>query len=467
MKITFHGAAQTVTGSKHLIYTERGKSILLDCGLFQNKGADNSGLNRHFGFEPSTVNYLILSHAHIDHSGNIPALVKQGFTGPVYCTPATLDLCRIMLADSAHIQENDVEYLNKRRGRKGQSPLEALYSLDDVTEALKQFIPVPLNQTVDIDSHIRFSFTDAGHILGSAAVNLLLDEPSGQKRVFYSGDVGRYNDIILRAPQPFPQADYLIMESTYGDRLHENTKDAESRLQNVVRDTCITRKGKLIIPAFSLGRTQEIVYALDQMSKSGLLDHIPVYVDSPLAISATEIMRRHTESFNPEILEYMKKDADPFGFETLKYIREVEDSKALNDRDEPCIIISASGMLEAGRIKHHLKNNISDARNTILIVGYVPPGSLGGRLIAGDKEVHIFGLPYEVKAHIEVIDSYSAHGDYTELMKYLECQDATQVRKLFLIHGEPAAQLAFKTHLQGRGFKDIVIPMQGESFYLD
>lgn len=467
MKITFYGAAQTVTGSKHLIQTERNKQILLDCGLFQNKGADNATLNRHFGFDPAKVDYMILSHAHIDHSGNIPGLVKQGYKGPIYCTPATLDLCRIMLADSAHIQQNDVAYLNKKRERKGQRAIDPLYTIDDVTNALKNFVPIALNTQTEIDRHIRLTFTDTGHILGSAAINLQLDEPSGKVRLFFSGDVGRYNDIILRSPQKFPQADYLIMESTYGHRLHEKSEDAESRLFKVVHETCVERRGKLIIPAFSLGRTQEIVYALDRMYKKGTLNHIPVFVDSPLAISATNIMRKHTESFNPDILEYMEKDPDPFGFESLQYIQDVEDSKALNEREDPCIIISASGMLEAGRIKHHVKNNISDSRNTILIVGYVPPNSLGGRLIAGDKEVSIFGTPYTVKANIAVIDSYSAHGDYTELLKFLECQDAAQVRRLFLVHGESEALLAFKEHLNGRGFRDIVIPMQGESFYIE
>lgn len=467
MRITFHGAAQTVTGSKHLITTERNKKILLDCGLFQNKGGDNAELNRHFGFDPSEVDYLVLSHAHIDHSGNIPQFVKQGFTGPVFCTPATMDLCRIMLIDSAHIQENDIEYLNKKRERNGLSKLEALYTEEDVYAALKQFIPVPIDHWYDIDDHIKLLYTDAGHILGSAAVTLHLAEPDGLKKVFFSGDTGRYHDVILRSPQPFPQAEYLITESTYGDRLHETTENAEQHLLKIVTDTCVHRQGKLIIPAFSLGRTQEIVYALNRLFNAGQLPYIHVYVDSPLAISATEVMRKHTESFNPEILEYMKKDADPFGFDRLIYVQDAASSKALNDLDEPCIIISASGMLEAGRIKHHVKNNISNEKNTILIVGYVPPGSLGGRLIEGAAEVKIFGKMYPVHAKIEVLDSYSAHGDYKEMMQYLSCQDPLAVRKIFLVHGEPAAQLSYKERLQGMGFKDIIIPMQGESFYLD
>ncbi|MFM1745527.1 MAG: hypothetical protein RLZZ630_1464 [Bacteroidota bacterium] len=467
MQITFHGAAQTVTGSKHLITTGRNKRILLDCGLFQNTGGDNKNINRHFGFDPLTIDLLILSHAHIDHSGLIPFLVNQGYRGPIYCTPATHDLCEIMLADSAHIQESDVMYVNKKRSRNGQRPIDALYTLEDVNEALKLFNPIPLDQWYEVDSHIRFSFSDTGHILGSAAINLDLDEPEGRTRIFFSGDIGRYNDIILRDPQPFPQADFIISESTYGDRLHESGTDAQKHLLEIVRDTCVARQGKLVIPAFSLGRTQEIVYTLNLLSNSGELPRIPVYVDSPLAINATAIMFKHRWSFNPAIIETMQQDPDPFGFDNLVYIRDTDSSKALNDLDEPCIIISASGMLEAGRIKHHIKNTIGDSKNTILIVGFVPPGSLGARLIEGQPEVKIFGQPYPVRAKVEVLAAYSAHADYEEMMSYLRCQDASSVKRVFLVHGEPEAQLSFKTHLHGMGFRDIVIPMQGESFSLD
>lgn len=467
MQITFHGAAQTVTGSKHLITTGRNKRILLDCGLFQNTGGDNKNINRQFGFDPLTIDLVILSHAHIDHSGLLPFLVKQGYRGPIYATPATVDLCEIMLADSAHIQESDVMYLNKKRARNGQRPIDALYTIDEVYETMRLFIPVPLDKWVNAAPHIRFCFTDSGHILGSAAVNLDLDEPEGRTRIFFSGDIGRYNDSILRDPQPFPQADYIITESTYGDRLHESGTDAKKHLLDIVRDTCVTRQGKLVIPAFSLGRTQEIVYALNELSNSGELPWIRVYVDSPLAINATAIMFKHRWSFNPSIIESMKKDPDPFGFDNLVYIRDSDSSKALNDLDEPCIIISASGMLEAGRIKHHIKNTIGDSKNTILIVGFVPPGSLGARLIEGQQEVKIFGQLYPVGAKVEVLDAYSAHADYGEMMHYLRCQDAASVKRVFLVHGEPDAQLSFKNHMHGLGFHDIVIPMQGETFLLD
>ena len=466
MQITFHGAAQTVTGSKHLITTGRGKKILLDCGLFQNRGGDNADMNRHFGFDPMQVDYMILSHAHIDHSGNIPHLVRQGYTGPIYCTKATFDLCSIMLEDSAHIQESDLNYLNKKRTRNGQKKLEPLYTLENVVGALKLFVPVEMNENIVLDKHIRFHFTDAGHILGSAAINLEFEEPDETIKVFFSGDTGRFNDYILKSPQPFPQADYIITESTYGDRLHEDVENTELELLNVVHQTCILNKGKLIIPAFSLGRTQEVVYALNRLFNQGKLEKIPVYVDSPLAISATSIMRKHKDSFNPDIIEYMKKDVDPFGFETLHYIRDVELSKELNEKAEPCIIISASGMMEAGRVKHHLKNNIIHAKNTVLIVGFVPPGSLGDRMIQGEKEVRIFGKMVPLRASVKVMGSYSAHADYKELMEYLSCQNPSQVKRLFLVHGEKEAQLSFKKHLHGMGFSDIVIPMMHESFIL-
>ncbi len=464
MKITFYGAAQTVTGSKHLITTEGGKNLLLDCGLFQGRGSETEGLNRHFGFDPSSIDYLILSHAHADHAGNIPQLVKSGYAGPIFATPATIDLCRIMLADSAHIQEYDVQYLNKRRARKHQELLKPIYTIDDVNQALIQFVPVRLHELVRIDKELSFHFSEAGHILGSACVNLLVNEGSKIKKVFFSGDVGRYNDKILRAPEDFPQSDIILMETTYGNRLHEHTNDAEERLLNIVIDTCVNRKGKVIIPAFSLGRTQEIIYALDRAHTEGKMPHVPVYIDSPLSISATEIMQKHTESFNADILEYMVKDENPFGYDEVYYIRDVEDSKSINDSDEPCIIISASGMMEAGRVKHHIKNNIEDAKNTILIVGYVTPNSMGGKLKSGEPQVKIFGDLYNVNAKVEVIDSYSAHADADELIQFITCQNPKLTQNVFLIHGELEAATAFKERLQELGFSNIEIPEDGATF---
>jgi metallo-beta-lactamase family protein len=461
MKLTFHGAARTVTGSKHLLTLDSGRNVLLDCGFFQGHGADTDALNRTFPFDPSRIDVVILSHAHIDHSGNIPNLVKQGFKGEVFCTEPTLDLCRIMLADTAHIQENDVSYLNKRRVKKGLSWLKPIYDIHDVEKALPRFRSVPFNHDVRIFDELTLRFTEAGHILGAAAVNLEIRTGSGTTRLFFSGDIGRYGDKILKAPEPFPQADYVICESTYGNRLHESLELTASRLIGIVNDTCVKRKGKLIIPAFSLGRTQELVYSLNKLSNQGLLPHIQVYVDSPLSVNATEIMRRHTLWFNQQIIDELRDDPDPFGFNGLHYIQDVNQSKALNGIDKPCIIISASGMAEAGRIKHHIKNTISHPENTLLIVGFCTPESLGGRLLAGHKEVRIFGEEYRVRARVEVINAFSAHGDYNEMLRYLSCQDPDAVKQLFLVHGEYDVQVDWREKLVAAGFRHVEIPEKG------
>jgi metallo-beta-lactamase family protein len=462
MKIQFCGAARTVTGSKHLITTDEGKKILLDCGFFQGHGKETDTLNRTFIFDPSSIDFLILSHAHIDHSGNIPNLVKQGFRGPIICTAATRDLCQIMLADSAHIQENDIKFINKKRLKRGDEPLKPLYSVKDVDKCLPLFVSVPYDQFYSVYENLKVKFTDSGHILGSAAVNLELTENGATKKICFTGDIGRYNGSILKDPEPFPQADYLITESTYGDRLHSDATYSEQQLFDVVFNTCITKKGKLIIPAFSLGRTQELVYALDQLANKKMLPKINVYVDSPLSVNATSIMRNHPECFNEDILNYMKTDDNPFGFDNLIYIQDVEESKHLNDSKEPCIIISASGMLDAGRIKHHVKNNIEDEKNTILMVGYAEPNSIGGKLRSGQKVVKIFGDEYKVKAEVVVIDSYSAHGDYKEMLRYFECQDKTKIKQVFLVHGEYETQLNWKEKLMEAGFKNITIPAMGD-----
>jgi metallo-beta-lactamase family protein len=462
MKIQFCGAARTVTGSKHLITASDGTKILLDCGFFQGHGAETDSLNRTFLFDPASIDFLVLSHAHIDHSGNIPNLVKQGFRGPIICTGATADLCRIMLTDSAHIQENDIKYINKHRLKRGEELLKPLYSVKDVEKCISLFVKVPYDQLYTVYENLKVKFTDSGHILGSAAVNLELTENGLTKKICFTGDIGRYNGSILKDPQPFPQADYLITESTYGDRLHGDGTYSLEELFNAVFNTCITKKGKLIIPAFSLGRTQELVYALDQLSNKGMLPKINVYVDSPLSVNATSIMRNHPECFNEDILEYMKKDDNPFGFANLIYVQDVEESKHLNDSKEPCIIISASGMADAGRIKHHLKNNIENPNNTVLMVGYAEPNSLGGKLRSGQKIVKIFGQEYKVNADVVVIDSYSAHGDYLEMLRYFECQDKTKTNQVFLVHGEYETQLIWKEKLLDAGFKHITIPALGD-----
>lgn len=462
MIIQFLGAAKEVTGSKHLITTDGGTRILLDCGMYQGKGEETDSLNRDLGFDPAQIDYLILSHAHIDHSGLIPYVVKYGFRGRIVCTPATRDLCSILLPDSGHIQEYDTKINNKKLARKGLPPLDPLYNQQDARRAMKYFITIPNDNAFLLTPEVELIFTETGHILGGAAVNLKFHRESGDISITYTGDIGRDGDKILRSPQAFPQADYIITESTYGDRLHSSIADAEEELLKIVKHTCVDKKGKLIIPSFSVGRTQQIVYALDRLESTGRLPKIDVFVDSPLSVNATEIMRLHPECFNDDILEYMETDDDPFGFGKLYYIRHVSRSKALNKHKEPCIIISASGMMEAGRVKHHIANNIEDPRTTILAVGYCAPRTLGARLLSGITEVSIFGEIHPIKAEIMRLDSYSAHGDYKEMLHYLECQDKSKVKGVFIVHGEEKVQETYSSYLAENGFNNIKIPSRGE-----
>jgi metallo-beta-lactamase family protein len=465
MKINFFGAARRVTGTKHLITTEKGTKILLDCGLFQ--GINTQDLNQHFGFNPKDIDFVILSHAHIDHAGLLPRLVRQGYRGPIYCTPPTADLCNIMLLDSAFIQQKDLERINERRRRKKEDELELLYDENDVRQTLELFVTVGYHEDFWLNrDEVKVMFTDTGHILGSAAVHLTIKDQGVEKQVTFSGDVGRPDDKILNSPEPFPQAQVIICESTYGNRKHEPEPDMKAHLLRIVRDTCVTRAGKLLIPAFAVDRTQELIYALDQLANEGLLPRLKVFIDSPLAVKATSIMRKHDEYFNPKIVEYIEKDGDAFNFPNLHYISDVEQSKAINDLKEPCVIISASGMAEAGRIKHHIKNNILDPNSTILLVGYCSPDSLGAALKRGQAEVKIFGETYPVRARVEVMDSFSAHADYTELIHFLKCQDPTQVKTLFLVHGEYENQVVFKERLEAEGFRNVEIPVQSEGFFL-
>lgn len=466
MQIQFFGATETVTGSKHLLTTTKGKKILLDCGLYQGMGKETGELNSHFGFVPADIDTVILSHAHIDHSGNLPLLIKQGFAGSIYCTPATKEICEVLLMDSAKIQEYDVSFVNKRRANEGKPLIQPNYSTKDVEKCMRHFKTVPYNAWYNLNDEVSFTYTDAGHILGSAVVNLKLSSGNTVKHLSFTGDVGRYNDLLMHDPATFPQADYIICESTYGNKLHDKIDDAQLKLLNCVKHTCIEKKGKLIIPAFSLGRTQEIVYVLDRMKDKGLLPKIKVYVDSPLSKSATDIMRRYSSSLNQEVIEHMKVDDDPFGFEGLAYITEKDESVKLNESDEPCIIISASGMMDAGRVKHHLKHALPFKKNTLLIVGYAPPHSLGGKLTAGEKQVRIFGEDIPVNADVEVISSYSAHADYEELLKFLSCQQKEKIKTIFLVHGEEDSKIGFKKILMEKGYPLIIIPHKGEAFSL-
>jgi len=466
MKITFHGAARTVTGSKHLLQLETGENVLLDCGLFQGMGEETLGLNSHFGFNPHEVDYVFLSHAHIDHSGLLPKLYKEGFRGQVYCTTATKELCEIMLPDSAHIQEQDVAYVNKRKRRHGKKEIEALYDLHDTVEVLKQFYPVPYDREVSVSDNLKLLFTDNGHILGSAGVTVKYFEDSRWKTLFFTGDIGRYGTPLLKDPHSFAQADYIICESTYGNRQHESVEAAGQTIMNAVIDTVAKKKGKLIIPAFSLGRTQEVVFTLNKLDLHGLIPDVRIYIDSPLSVSATEIMRNNIGLLDAEVKRFIESRPDPFGFDDIHYIRDVRDSKRLNDLAPPFIIISASGMAEAGRVKHHIRNNIGDPKNTILIVGYAEPRSLAGRLRNGATEVKIFGEEHQVKAEVRVVDGMSAHADYIEMLKYLGCQDADKVKKFFLVHGEEESMLPWKSRLESKGFKSVYIPHLHESFEL-
>jgi metallo-beta-lactamase family protein len=458
MKIYFHGAARTVTGSKHLIETGSGKQILLDCGMFQGHGTDADRLNRHFGFDPASVDVLLVSHAHIDHSGLIPLLVKQGFRGDIYCTPATRDLMEIMLLDSASIQESDIKHINKRRKIQGKTLLTPLYTEENVVQAMKLVREVNYDTETELFNDCRFMFTDVGHIVGSAAVHVAVTEKGKETRITFSGDIGRYGQEILRDPQPFGQADYILCESTYGNELHEPEENPDEELLHHIEETCIRKGGKLIIPAFSVGRTQELLYKLNHLFLEHRLPHINYFVDSPLSRKATRVMREHTNLYNKEVKKLMQHDDDPFDFPYLTFIDDAEESKALNSSNEPSVIISASGMADAGRVKHHIAQNIGKPEATILIVGYCEPDSLGGRLMRGAREVKIFGEEYHVNCSVKVMKSISAHGDYRDMIRFLFCQNPRDVKTVFLVHGEYEEQIVFRERLQEAGFRDVDIP---------
>lgn len=467
MKIKFIGASREVTGSKYLITTNEGKKILLDCGMFQGKGLETDSMNRNLMFDPATIDYLILSHAHIDHSGLIPYLYREGFRGSVVCTNATRDLCAIMLADSGHIQELDVKWFNKKRANQGLHPVEPIYDQEDTEKCMELFIGMAYDRRFYINDKINVKFTHTGHMLGGAVINLELIEDGKKVHLAYTGDIGRQHNRILHPPTAFPQCDYLITESTYGDRLHPEDKDTENEFLRIVTQTCVEKSGKLIIPAFSIGRTQEIVFVLNDFFNKGLLPKIDVFVDSPLSVNATDIFRMYADGMNGDVKKVLKYDSDPFGFNSLHYIKLVDESKALNEYDKPCIIISSSGMLEAGRVKHHVANNISNWRNTILIVGYCSPTSLGARIQEpGLRYISIFGNMHEINASIEKIEAFSGHGDYNEMKTFLSCQDASQIKKTFLVHGDYEVQQKYREELKNSGYKNIEIPEAGQEFVL-
>jgi metallo-beta-lactamase family protein len=460
MKIAFHGAARTVTGSKHLLTLSNGKKILLDCGMFQGLGKETDMLNREFGFESNEVDVMILSHAHVDHCGLIPKLVSEGFTGKIFCTPATKDLSTVLMKDSAEIQQDEIKYQNKRRATDGLPYLKPLYTVEDAQQAANHFVEQPYGQWFDVIDGVQAMYTDAGHIIGSGCVHVKVIEDGKETHITFSGDVGRYNDAILKSPETFPQADYIIMESTYGNSLHDNNVTTPDMLLRWIEKACLQKKGKLIMPAFSVGRTQELLYALNQLEVENHLPDLDYYVDSPLSIEATTIVKKYPQYFNKTIQKIMETDKDPFSFKGLRFVQTVDQSKQLNFMNGPMVIISASGMGDAGRVKHHISNNIENSRNTILLTGYCEPHSIGGRLMAGDKEISIYGVLHEVHAEIGAIRSMSAHGDYEDLCQWLSCQDTKQVKKLFLVHGEYKVQQDFQQRLIKKGFADVEIPAQ-------
>ncbi len=466
MKITFHGAARTVTGSKHLITHNNGTKILLDCGMFQGLGNETEALNENFGFDPKQISALILSHAHIDHSGLIPKLVKEGFAGKIFCTEATKDLAEILLYDSAEIQTYETDYINKRRAATNQAEYQPLYNADDVVEAMKRFEIREYDEWFVVEDDVAVVFTNTGHLIGGAAITLKINEDGNETTIAFSGDVGRYRSVLLQPPVPFPQADYIILESTYGDKRHDIRFNIIETLQEWIIKTCVKKGGQLIIPAFSVGRTQEVLYALNQLSIEHRLPDVHYFVDSPLSLKATASIKKFTGQFNDRLQQVLAIDDDPFHFPGLRYIESAEESKQLTASEKACVIISASGTADAGRVKHHINACIENKNNAILLVGYCGSKSLGGRLLAGAGEVEIFNTPCKVLAEVGSVQGMSAHGDTDDLQQFLSCQDVEKVKGIFLVHGEESVQQSFAARLELKGYKTVVAPTQGEEINL-
>ncbi len=464
MRLTFWGAAQTVTGSMHMLELG-GRRVLLDCGLVQGRRADAERINREFPAHPASIEAVLLSHTHIDHSGLLPRLHRAGFRGRIYCTRATLDLCATMLRDSAHIQEKDAEWLNRRERRGSADRLEPLYGQADTEAVMEHFVGVEYGTRFSPFEGLDVEYHDAGHMLGSASMTLTLRDNGRTKTIGFTGDVGRPNSPILRDPHPMPDCDVLISESTYGGRQHEAGEEAKDHLARIVADT-VARGGKVIVPAFAVGRTQEIVHRLDQLTNEGKLPQVPIFVDSPLAVDVTQVYRAHPECYDETLVEYMKHDPNPFGFARLTYVRNVEDSKRLNDSRLPMVIIAASGMAEAGRILHHLRNNVADPRNTVLIVGYCAPHTLGRRIVERQREVRIFGELYPLRAHVDVMNALSAHADEPELVRFVGHMDPKRLEKIYLVHGDPSSQLALADALVAAGYTRPEAPERGETVEL-
>ena len=467
MQVQFWGAARCVTGSMHLLNVN-GHNLLLDCGLYQGRRKDAFERNRNLPFDARELDAVILSHAHIDHSGNLPSLVRAGFSGPIYATSATRDLDAYLLLDSAHIQESDVAYVNKRRAKQGKRLFEPLYTRRDAMDTLGHFTTVEYGRPFEPVPGVQVHFRDAGHILGSAIVVIDANEGERKRRLVFSGDIGRRGLPILRNPQVAEDVDYVIMESTYGNRFHASTGEAKETLRQTAQEA-YDRRGKLIIPSFAVGRTQELVYRLNQLWEEDQLPPIDVFVDSPLAVNVTEVFRLHPECYNEEMLDAMltESDRNPLDFRHLRYIRSVEDSKRLNEMDTPAIIISASGMCEAGRILHHLKNNIENPRTTVLFVGYQAEHTLGRKILEGHDPVPIFGEEYKLRARVKRAEGYSAHADRTELLDWAaRIQAQGDLKRVFLVHGEDEGLQALADGLREQGVSQVDIPDRGQVFEL-
>ncbi|HZW38047.1 MAG TPA: MBL fold metallo-hydrolase [Ignavibacteriaceae bacterium] len=463
MEIQFYGAAQNVTGSQHLLRVN-GKRILLDCGMFQGKRKESYEKNRKFLYDPASIDVMLLSHAHIDHSGNIPNLVKHGFKGHIYATSATVDLCQIMLRDSAFLQEKDVKFVNKKRAKQGKALFEPLYDIDDVELAAKSFVGVQYDKQIEVFPGIKAIFRDAGHILGSSGIQLDINENGRKISLGFTGDIGRNDMPILRNPDVLRDVNVMIMESTYGNRLHDISGAVEDEFALTLNEV-IKRRGKIIVPAFAVGRTQLLVYVLHKLWEQNRIPEFPIFVDSPLAVRTTDVFRNHPECFDRETYSLFLKDKeDPFGFGKLKYINDVEESKKLNDMPGPYMVISASGMAEAGRILHHLKNNIEDSNNLILFVGYAAQETLARKIMDGNPQVNIFGEPYNVKAQIKKMDYFSAHADQKELLDYLSYSSKDVLKKIFLVHGEEDQALPLKEAILKKGFNEVYYPAENEKY---
>jgi metallo-beta-lactamase family protein len=458
--LEFHGAARTVTGSRHLLVAN-GHRILLDCGLFQGKREESERLNRRFPFDPAEIDAVVMSHAHIDHSGALPSLVKQGFKGCIHGTLATADLLGVMLRDSASIQEKDIEYVNKRRRKKNEPPKEPIYAMEDVEHTLGYLEGHRYHHPIHVVPGVTAVYYDAGHILGSAVVELTMTEGNDTRTLVFTGDLGRKRLPILRDPETPPAADALIIESTYGDREHAPVEQVDDKLSAII-NRVFAQKGKLIIPAFAVGRTQELVYSISRLLRAGRIPGCCVYVDSPLAVNVTDIFDRHPETYDAEIRKILRETGDPFGFDLLEYVRSVDESKALNAKAGPFIVISASGMMEGGRVLHHLANGIGDPNNVILIVGYQAGNTLGHRLVEGAKEVRIFGDSYTVGAEIVVMNEFSAHADRNELMEWVKAFKERPSR-VFVVHGEETQSRPFAKRLrEDLGIPRVAVPGIGD-----